>query len=328
MPEWQRSCLTPRLRRGYDPRVTELPGISVVIPTYNRADLVLEAVRSALAQDWSPLEVIVIDDGSTDDTVERLHALMERDVRLRVIALDSNSGASAARNLGISEALHDYVALLDSDNEFVSGKLTRQMQLLLETPDRTVAFSGYAQVTDGTRVDVLLDGWSEAPEAAIERLLDGCCVNTSTLVAPRAALVDAGGFDEQLICAEDHAMWLRLAARGFRFLYVRDTLTLYRFHSASLSGDPAQVASDSERMIKVFLADPELPAEIRERRRRYLARWALNSAVRYLAAGDGRASLLALARAAAAWPAAIRPGWLMIALRATRDLQQPAAKRR
>jgi glycosyltransferase involved in cell wall biosynthesis len=301
--------------------------VSVVIPSYNRAELVVGAVNSALAQDWDPMEVIVVDDGSTDDTVERLHALMGRDVRLRVIALDRNSGASAARNLGIVEARHEYVALLDSDNEFVVGKLRRQMELLQETPDRAVAFSGYTQVTDGSTADVLLDGWSEAPEATIERLLAGCCVNTSTLVAPREALVNAGGFDEQLICAEDHDLWLRLAARGCRFLYIRDALALYRFHSASLSADEAQVASDSERVIKAFLADPELPAEILERRRRYLARWALNSAVRYLAAGDGRASLLALARASLTSPAAIRPGWLRIAFRAAHNLRQPAAKR-
>lgn len=307
---------------GYDPRVAEQPGISVVIPTHNRADLVQEAVRSALAQDWSPLEVLVVDDCSVDDTVERLHALMERDARLHVIALDRNGGASAARNLGLVEARYEYVALLDSDNEFVAGKLRRQMGLLQETRDGAVAFSGYTHMTDATTsADVLLDGWSEAPDAAIERLLEGCCVNTSTLVAPRAALLDAGGFDEELICAEDHDLWLRLAARGCRFLYAREPLALYRFHNASLSADEAQVASDSERVIKAFLADPGLPAEILERRRRYLARWALNSAVRYRAAGDGRASLLALARAAAASPAAIRPGWLRIALGATRDLR-------
>src|SRR5215210_6649119 len=105
------------------------PGITVVIPTYNRVDLLGEAIDSALAQDWPEFEVVVIDDGSTDETPQLLSAYGDR---VRVIHQE-NAGESNARNAGVSAARHELVALLDSDNRWLPGKLRRQMVLFRPT---------------------------------------------------------------------------------------------------------------------------------------------------------------------------------------------------
>jgi glycosyltransferase involved in cell wall biosynthesis len=300
--------------------VSDRPGVSVVIPTYNRAELVCEAVASALAQDWEPLEVIVVDDCSSDDTVERLTAIAASDGRLRVIARERNGGESAARNQGIIAAAHEYVAFLDSDNRFMPEKLARQMPGLLTGPDRAVSFSGYLLAEDGREPRaVRLDHWEGDSDSVVEALLEACCVNTSTFVAPRAVLADQGLFRTDLVCCQDHDLWLRLAALGHVFLYEPSPLTLYRLHGGSVSGDAAQVARYEELVVSDFLARPDLPPKIAERRGQWRARWAFVGAERYLEAGLAGAALRALCRAAAADPRAIRAGWLRLAIRALRS---------
>ncbi len=295
-----------------------------MIPTYNRAGLVVEAVQSALSQRWEPLEVVVVDDGSTDNTVVELQRLAAADPRLRVIARDTNGGESVARNLGIVAARNPYVALLDSDNRFMPEKLGRQMPLLLGAPDGAVCFSGYLLDRDESQEPVVIDAWQAAPEAALRALLVGCCVNTSTLIAPRELLIEAGLFRTDLRWCEDHDLWLRLAITGHPFLYEPAPLTLYRQHGGSVSADEASVARYSELVIGDFFKRYDLPAELLRARRSWLSRWALSGAERYIVAGRGREALSALTRAAALDPTAIRLGWALLALRALRLLRGSA----
>lgn len=300
------------------PNMRASPGVSVVIPTHNRAGLIMAAVESALAQCWQPLEVIVVDDGSTDDTGARLRAISAQDSRVRSIRRDVQGGVSAARNDGIREARFPYVALLDSDDRFAPEKLATQMPSLLAHPLGPVAFTGYGLVSNGHETEVLLDGWSSEPQAALDRLLAGCCVGASTLVAPRTTLLHAGLFRTTLACCEDHDLWLRLAVLGYPFLYERRVLTRLGPQSTGLSANEGRVAHFSEVVINDLLGRPDLPIEVARRRALYRARWALSSAGRYISVGDGKASLRALARAARARPLSIRPGWLRLAFRAVR----------
>ncbi len=115
------------------------PSISVVIPLFNKRPWVVEAVGSALAQDWSPLEVIVVDDGSTDGGADLLTGF---DSRVRVFR-QTNAGESAARNLGIAEARGDWVAFLDADDRFVQGRLRSLVELSLMHPEAAVLCCGY-----------------------------------------------------------------------------------------------------------------------------------------------------------------------------------------
>ena len=102
------------------------PLVTVLIPAFNRADTINRAIDSALAQDWPAMEVLVVDDGSTDQTRDRVRCY--RDPRLRLIERAINGGAAAARNTGIAEAKGDFIAFLDSDDEFLPGKIATQGQ--------------------------------------------------------------------------------------------------------------------------------------------------------------------------------------------------------
>jgi glycosyltransferase involved in cell wall biosynthesis len=278
--------------------------------------MVVQAVRSALGQSWEPLEVVVVDDASSDDTVERLQQIAAQDTRLTVIARSANGGESVARNQGILAARHEYVALLDSDNTFMPTKLQTQMPALIDAVPGSVSFSGYVLDEDGKQSDVVLDAWSEATQPILDALLASCCVNTSTFLAPRSALVESGLFRTDLACCQDHDLWLRLAIKGHRFVYEPELLTLYRIHGGSVSSDEAKVARYEELVIGDFLARPDLPLEITTQRRRWRSHWALTGAERRITAGKGREALLSLARAAWYRPPAIRPGWLLLTVRA------------
>ena len=286
-----------------------VPGVSVVIPTYNRADLLPEALDSVLAQDWPELEIVVVDDGSTDETSDLLTDYeLRRPEAMRVIRQE-NAGESAARNAGISAARHEYVALLDSDNRWAPGKLRRQMALFEADPRVDFTFTAYTNFGASDEL-VALGRWDESRDYAIEQLLIGCCINTSTVVAKRSCLLDSGLFDRSLQCCQDHDLWLRIAARGRHIRYLPESLTEYRVHAGGVSSDAKLVSANTERVFLRLFESGSLPDRFQVDRAFYISRCYLNSAARYLSAGDGRQAAAALRRAVRARPASIRPGWL------------------
>jgi glycosyltransferase involved in cell wall biosynthesis len=289
-------------------------GISVVIPTYNRADLLGEAVDSALAQDWPELEVIVVDDGSTDRTPELLAGYGDQ---VRVIRQE-NAGESSARNAGILAARHELVALLDSDNRWLPGKLRRQMELFSGNLAPDFTFTAYTRFGDVPREDVVLDGWEATQGHALEQLLAGCRINTSTVVATQTCLTAVGLFDETLRCAQDYDLWLRVATRGYRIAYLPAPLTEYRIHGEAVSGNAALVNTSTEHVLERLFDSGALPHRFQRHRSYYLARSYLNSACFYLEAAEGGAAAAAITRAARTRPASIRLGWLFIWARARR----------
>ena len=303
-----------------------VPGVSVVIPTYNREALLPEALDSVLAQDWPELEVVVVENGSTDGTPELLSEYEKRHGEvLQVIRLHPNQGPSKARNAGILAARHEFIAFLDSDNRWVHGKLERQMPAFAADPSLDLLFAGYSTFGVGAPREVLLDSWSAAPDQALEELLVGCCINTSTVVAKREALKQVGLFDPTTDGLEDYELWLRMAARGLRIGYLAEPLAEYRLHPGSISGDLGRASVLTERVFEQLFSSGDLPQAVRERRRFHLARCYLNSACRYLDAGDGRAAAAALRRGVATRPASLRPGWLRLYLRALASRRSRAA---
>ncbi|HEX4735758.1 MAG TPA: glycosyltransferase [Thermoleophilaceae bacterium] len=289
-------------------------GVTVVIPTYNRSDLVGEAINSVLAQDWPETEVLVVDDGSTDRTPEVLAGYGDR---VRVIRQE-NAGESAARNTGILAASHELVAFLDSDNYWLPGKLGLQMQLFSHDEPPDVAFSAYTRIGDVPEEDVVLSEWAGTQEDALEQLLIGCRINTSTVIVRRNALIDVGLYDSSLRCAQDYDLWLRLAVAGYHIAYVPRPLAAYRIHGGAVSLDSELVNASTERVVERLFDNDLLPAEFQERRDFYLARCYLNSACFYLDTGAGREAADSIAKAARTRPASIRPGWFLIWVRGRR----------
>jgi GT2 family glycosyltransferase len=213
------------------------PLVSVVIPAYNAQQYVRAAVESALAQTYRPVEVIAIDDGSTDDTAPILAQYGDRIRRIH----QANAGLSAARNAGIRAAAGEWVAFLDADDLWDARKLEVQMAAaepgvdLLHSDCRLVDADGNVR-----RANLRHEGHVGSPGLADMLVRNHVLVLTA--VVRKEVLEAAGGFDERnRLGAEDWQLWLRLAAQGRRFRYVNQVLASYRVHGGNMSRDVARL---------------------------------------------------------------------------------------
>jgi glycosyltransferase involved in cell wall biosynthesis len=210
--------------------------VSVVIPTYNRSELVERAVRSALSQSYPDLEVIVIDDASTDDTQDRIKALQQADCRVRYFCQDRNRGAQVARNRGIQAAKGMYIAFLDSDDEWLPQKLYLQMALFSnDVVSPGVVYCGLQEVSsDGKMSKQFLPKFrgSIYPQA-----LSDWVAGTDTLIVRKEILEKIHGLDENVRAYQEWDLCIRLA-RECNFDFVPECLTLYHQHALpSISKD-------------------------------------------------------------------------------------------
>jgi glycosyltransferase involved in cell wall biosynthesis len=182
------------------------PEISVIIPTYNRAAMVVEAVESVLAQEMSEFELIVIDDGSTDDTETRLGIFGSRLHYFK----QQNAGVSRARNRGLEIARAPLVAFLDSDDLWLPAKLRVQHKYMVEHPDVLICQTEELWLRNGRRVNPKIR--HQKPSGDIfQRSLDLCLVSPSAVMARQELFARIGCFDETLPVAEDYDLWLRAA---------------------------------------------------------------------------------------------------------------------
>lgn len=203
--------------------------VSAIIPTFDRADLVLRALESVYRQTLPPDEVLVVDDGSTDSSAERV---AERFPETRVIRQE-NRGVSAARNAGIRQATGEWIALLDSDDEWAPTKLERQMEALAGGAHR-ICHCDEIWIRNGKRVNPRQR--HAKPGGRIYRdCLPLCAISPSAVVINKLLLTEVGLFDESLPVCEDYDLWLRITSR-YPVLYVDETLvTKYGGHEDQLS---------------------------------------------------------------------------------------------
>lgn len=197
--------------------------MSVVIPTYNLAQFLPEAVESVRAQAWPDFEIIVVDDGSTDDT-ERVLERLSRENGVRCFRQE-NAGASSARNLGIQEARKEWVAFLDADDFWNAGKLAAQFEALEGKPSARFSYTDERlRFEDGTEAERA----SRATEAPLlPQMLVGNIFATPTALVRRECFDAVGLFDTRLRTGEDWDMWMRLAAH-FESVRVARPLTTVR----------------------------------------------------------------------------------------------------
>lgn len=185
------------------------PTIDVVIPTYNRRDLLPEAIASIKAQTLPVARIFIVDDGSTDGTIEWVRTLAQDDPAIELVEMQ-HGGANVARNAGIARARSEWVAFLDSDDAWEPEKLERQFALLEERPDLVGLFCGFRLV--GIKVEKI-----HRPRDN-PSLLDLRCANglgsTSGAVIRRSALQEATGFNPELPSCQDWDLWFRLRRIG------------------------------------------------------------------------------------------------------------------
>ncbi len=193
------------------------PLVSVVLPTFNRAHSLPRAMRSVLDQSYRNLELIVIDDVSTDDTERVVAAIAAGDSRVRFVRRERNGGAAAARNTGIRQARGDFIAFQDSDDELLDCKLARQVPALQAGGDgKVLCVSSYLVYQQGTRGASWLLGRDSMtyPDDLRRQALVTFFFTTPTWLARAQTLRDLGGFDETMRCWEDWELALRVVSRG------------------------------------------------------------------------------------------------------------------
>jgi glycosyltransferase involved in cell wall biosynthesis len=209
------------------------PSVSVIIPTYNRAALVKRAICSVLEQSFSDLEVLVIDDASTDDTADVVAGI--RDSRVRYLLQTQNSGGGAARNAGLAAAIGDFIAFQDSDNEWLPNKLNKQMALFISSPDQLdVVYSGFWKVKDHRKSYFPYHHIKQREGDIHQALLWGNFIDTSAILVKKECLVQVGGFDERLPRFQDWELCLRLS-KLFSFGFIDEPLHLAHFQQHSIS---------------------------------------------------------------------------------------------
>lgn len=236
-----------------------MPHVSVVIPCYNQARFVVQAVGCALTQTYADLEVIVVDDGSTDNPHTALAPYQQHIQFIR----QENQGLSAARNAGYRAASGEYLLFLDSDDILLPQSVAHHIQALETNQSHALTYAAWQQISeDGSQ---LLGEVRPAYEGiALEKLLlRQFFFFASAAVIRRTSLEQVGLFDESLTWGEDADLWLRLAQAGFTFGYIDEPLMKYRIHSNSMTSriHPGQVLGWCAVLDK-FFANPQLPPEI------------------------------------------------------------------
>ena len=192
-----------------------LPLVSVVIPCYNRAALLPRAVASVQVQDYENVEIVLVDDGSSDDTAQVAASLQQDDRRVRYILHEINKGEAAARNTGIRASQGEFVAFLDSDDEWLPGKLHLQVFALLQDSADTGAVSARHLLVDENGGETPVRDWAERePITCLNLLAKGCGLSMgNTLLVRRSVFTDVGYCDEELPLFVDLDWLCRLTQR-------------------------------------------------------------------------------------------------------------------
>ena len=243
--------------------------VSVVVPAFNARRTLPATVASIESQTVRPLEIIVVDDGSTDDTAEVARSLDADGLR---VTTQANAGHAAARNTGIAAAQGHHVAFLDADDLWLPQKLERQLAEMRRDPSIRALQHGAARIDD--ELSLL---WVEPCRRSQDQLDDTLHFRNmpalmSTLLAERELLEDVGGFDPSLVILQDWDLALRLARRG-QFHSLPDVMSAYRYFGTSQSANVEIHVEPGLRVLDKFFADPGLPPEIRCRRRAAYARF-------------------------------------------------------
>ncbi len=233
--------------------------ISVVIPVHDRRALVGRAIRSVLSQTLPPVDVVVVDDGSSDGVAAWLPNAFPS---VTVLRLDENRGVSHARNRGVERARGDWIAFLDSDDEWLPDKLERQAGALRGAAPSPLCHTDEIWIRRGVRVNPCRHHAKRGGDIFLD-CLPRCVVSPSAALVDRAVLALLGGFDESLPACEDYDLWLRMAAR-WPLCYVDAPLVIkHGGHEDQLSRRYPAMDRFRVAALEKLLGDDALPSERR-----------------------------------------------------------------
>lgn len=276
--------------------------VSVVIPVYNAGESLREAVQSALMQSCSSVEIILVDDGSTDPMTQAIIRSFGRKVR---VVRQPNAGPAAARNLGIRHSCGEWIAFLDQDDLWMPEKIATQLKVA-ETTGADIVYTNARNFGELQRVSELRLTPDQMPSGDVfeSLLLDNMLTMAGVMV--RASLFQtAGGFRSEVDGVDDWDMWLRAAAAGAKFAAVPEPLTLYRWHSASLSKRHEQMKEHRLRALRHALSLPRGRAVSSRLKRRAWAQ-VLSTSAWFIAEKSPSKAILWYLQALLFWPIEIK----------------------
>ncbi|RJP72998.1 MAG: glycosyltransferase [Ignavibacteriales bacterium] len=221
--------------------------ISVIIPAYNAGDTISDTIRSIQNQTHTGWEIIIVDDGSVDNTSSIVKKFCEKENRIRFIQAQ-HKGAGAARNIGIKNANYDWLLFLDADDWIAKNHLQLLIDRYKSDPTLDIVYSNWVRVNPEGKT------FSEHNFSREGNLFDvftrTCAISIHSCIVRKSTVVNLGGFDTELITCEDWDLWQRMARTGSKFGAVKEQLAFYRMRSASASNDGMQMLKDSLKVIE------------------------------------------------------------------------------
>ncbi len=237
--------------------MNNFPFFSVIIPVYNRETTIARAINSVLNQTYSNFEIIVINDGSTDKTMDVLNNFEN----IKILNT-KNNGVSKARNLGVKSCSGKWLAFLDSDDEWIESKLEIQFEYIKNNPEIKIVHGEEVWVRNGKRVNPKLKH-SKGGGDQFERSLKLCVISPSCVVIEKELFDQIGGFNEEFPVCEDYDLWLRITSK-YKVGHIKDFLiTKYGGHDDQLSRK--YKAMDYWRVVSMDGLYPRIGCEIQKK---------------------------------------------------------------
>ncbi|TVP53514.1 MAG: glycosyltransferase [Halomonadaceae bacterium] len=246
------------------PTQSSLPLISVIITTYNRRDYIIEAVESALNQTYPHLEVLIVDDGSTDNTRQLIRERYGDNPRVAYYYQENNKRA-AAFNHGLRYAKGEFIATVDSDNRWLPHRLETGYDALVHNPDYDIVYGDNILINEQGQ-EISRQNMRRYSGKITAHLMRDNCVSINTALVPRRCYEQLGPMDSNCKRADDYELWLRLST-AYRFLYIPQFMAEYRVMDDQLSSDKRGRFAATEQILRNFQARfPEAlsPAEFRQ----------------------------------------------------------------
>ena len=255
------------------PTLSATPRVSVIIPTYNSSRFITEALDSVFSQNYDAYEVIVIDDGSTDDTPKRLCPYRDR---LRYVCQE-NAGSAAARNRGLDLARGEFVVFLDADDFLLPGKLREQAAFLQLRPSAGMVHSGWKVIDEYGRILSTVEPWHEAPHLDVKTWFQHKPIRMGAMMMRRLWLESVGGLDPQIRQSHDVDLMLRLALAGCttEWMY-KHTMCYRQYGDSTIRRNALRQHGYVVRVMNKFYAHPKTPKSLRKEEKRaryYQLRW-------------------------------------------------------
>lgn len=230
--------------------------VSVVIPTYNRAHCIERSINSVLNQTYKDFELIIVDDGSLDNTESLVSSIIEKDSRVRYERKE-NGGAADARNYGIEASKHEYIAFQDSDDVWLPKKLEKQVKYLEEHPDILFCYHRVRYPIGDGRAFIIPDDKTNPKDCngdIFKRIMKDNLIGCPALIANKDLLIEVGGFDVSLKALEDYDLAIRLT-KGRKAGYINEVLLDADFSVESVSQNPKNFLLASCMIVGKYLKD-------------------------------------------------------------------------